>query len=123
MYIERTIDIELLAWKESPSRKPLLIRGARQVGKSTAVRNLSKQFDHFIEINFDEQPEYHNLFANTSDINDLVEQLSIITQTPIIEGKTLIFSMRYKQVYPLFLSCVIFMRENRICMSLLRALY
>ena len=91
MYIERKVDVELLAWRKLSSRKPLLIRGARQVGKSTAVRNLSKQFDHFIEINFDEQPEYQNLFANTSDINDLLEQLAIITQTPIIEGKTLIF--------------------------------
>ena len=68
MYIERKVDVELLAWRKLSSRKPLLIRGARQVGKSTAVRNLSKQFDHFIEINFDEQPEYQNLFANTSDI-------------------------------------------------------
>ena len=91
MYIQRKIDVELLAWQKSSSRKPLLIRGARQVGKSTAVRNLSKQFDYFIEINFDEQSEYQNLFANTSDINDLIEQLAIITQTEIIEGRTLVF--------------------------------
>lgn len=91
MYIQRKIDVDLLAWQKSSSRKPLLIRGARQVGKSTAVRNLSKQFDYFIEINFDEQSEYQNLFANTSDINDLIEQLAIITQTEIIEGRTLIF--------------------------------
>lgn len=91
MYIQRKIDDVLLAWQRSSSRKPLLIRGARQVGKSTAVRNLSKQFDYFIEINFEEQPEYQRLFANTSDINDLVEQLAIITQTEIIEGRTLVF--------------------------------
>ena len=91
MYIQRKIDDVLLTWQRSSSRKPLLIRGARQVGKSTAVRNLSKQFDYFIEINFDEQPEYLNLFANTSDINDLIEQLAIITQTEIIEGRTLVF--------------------------------
>ncbi|MDP2188455.1 MAG: ATP-binding protein [Sphingobacteriaceae bacterium] len=91
MYIQRKIDDVLLAWQRSSSRKPLLIRGARQVGKSTAVRNLSKQFDYFIEINFEEQPEYQSLFANTSDINDLVEQLAIITQTEIIEGRTLVF--------------------------------
>lgn len=91
MYIQRKIDLELLDWQKSSSRKPLLIRGARQVGKSTAVRNLSKRFDYFIEINFDEQPEYQNLFANTSDINDLIEQLAIITQTEIIEGRTLVF--------------------------------
>ena len=91
MYIQRKIDDELLTWQRSSSRKPLLIRGARQVGKSTSVRNLSKQFDYFIEINFDEQPEYQNLFANTSDIGDLIEQLAIITQTEIIEGRTLVF--------------------------------
>ena len=91
MYIQRKIDDVLLTWQRSSSRKPLLIRGARQVGKSTAVRNLSKQFDYFIEINFDEQPEYQNLFANTSDINDLIEQFAIITQTEIIEGRTLVF--------------------------------
>jgi predicted AAA+ superfamily ATPase len=91
MYIQRKIDDVLLTWQRSSSRKPLLIRGARQVGKSTAVRNLSKQFDYFIEINFDEQPEYLNLFANTSDIGDLIEQLAIITQTEIIEGRTLVF--------------------------------
>lgn len=91
MYIQRKIDDVLLTWQRSSSRKPLLIRGARQVGKSTAVRNLSKQFDYFIEINFDEQPEYQNLFANTSDIGDLIEQLAIITQTEIIEGRTLVF--------------------------------
>ncbi|MFM8453965.1 MAG: ATP-binding protein [Gammaproteobacteria bacterium] len=91
MYIERKIDQALLDWQASPSRKPLLIRGARQVGKSTAVRNLAKRFDYFIEINFDEQPEYLNLIANTSDLHDLIEQLALITQTEIIEGKTLLF--------------------------------
>ena len=91
MYLERKIDGELLEWCKSPLRKPLLIRGARQVGKSTAVRNVSKYFDYFIEINFDEQPEYQNLFANTSDINDLIAQLAIITQTVIIDGRTLLF--------------------------------
>jgi uncharacterized protein len=91
MYIERKIDIELLDWKDASSKKPLLIRGARQVGKSTAIKNLSKHFDYFIEINFDEQQLYQNLFANTSDVHDLLEQLAIITQTEIIEGRTLVF--------------------------------
>lgn len=91
MYIERKIDAELVAWQRSSIRKPLLVRGARQVGKSTAIRNFSKLFDHFIEINFDEQPQYQNLFAQTADIDDLLDQVAIITQTKVIEGKTLIF--------------------------------
>lgn len=91
MYIDRKIDVELVEWMRKPSRKPLLVRGARQVGKSTAIRNFSKHFDHFIEINFDEQPLYQQLFSKTSDVHDVLEQLAIITQTEIIEGKTLVF--------------------------------
>ena len=91
MYIPRRIDAELIAWKKSQTRKPLLIRGARQVGKSTAVRNLAKDFAYFIEINFDEQPMYQDLFAHTPDIHEIIEQLAIITQTEIIEGQTLVF--------------------------------
>jgi uncharacterized protein len=91
MYIERKIDVELVEWMRTSSRKPLLVRGARQVGKSTAIRNFSKHFDHFIEINFDEQPLYQQLFSKTSDVHDVLEQLAIITQTEIIEGKTLVF--------------------------------
>jgi predicted AAA+ superfamily ATPase len=62
MYLERSIDSQLLAWKQTELRKPLLIRGARQVGKSTAVRHLAQTFDNYIEVNFDEQVQYQRLF-------------------------------------------------------------
>ena len=52
-YITRTIDQMLLEWKERDVHKPLLLRGARQVGKSSAVRQLGKQFRHFAEVNFE----------------------------------------------------------------------
>jgi predicted AAA+ superfamily ATPase len=55
MYLPRKIDQELSAWRKEKEGKPLLIRGARQVGKSTAIRELSKQFDSFLEVNFEEQ--------------------------------------------------------------------
>lgn len=51
-YFRRLIDQKLLDWKDSDRRKPLLIRGARQVGKSTAVRELGKSFKYFVEINW-----------------------------------------------------------------------
>jgi len=54
MYIKRLIDKYLIQWKESESRKPLLVRGARQVGKSSAIRNLGAGFETFVEINFEE---------------------------------------------------------------------
>jgi len=91
MYIKRNIDSDLLDWSMSQSRKPLLIRGARQVGKSTAVRHLAENFEFFIEINFDEQPQYANIFIQNISIDEIIEQISLITNTKIIEGKTLLF--------------------------------
>jgi predicted AAA+ superfamily ATPase len=91
MYFKRTIDQELLQWRNSTARKPLILRGARQVGKSSAVRNLGKQFDFFIEINFDEQSEFRMLFEKSDSVSEIVLQLSVLTNTPIKEGKTLLF--------------------------------
>ena len=62
-YYKRNIDKKLLEWKASQRRKPLLIRGARQVGKSSAVRQLGKEFKYFVEINLESQPSIRGLFA------------------------------------------------------------
>jgi len=56
-YLKRKIDVDLLEWKNDESRKPLVLRGARQVGKSSAVRELGKKFDKFLEINFENKDE------------------------------------------------------------------
>jgi len=61
MYLPRNIDKELTTWRQQNEGKPLLIRGARQVGKSTAIKELSKQFDHYLEVNFEEQRQVHKL--------------------------------------------------------------
>ena len=53
MYCKRLIDKYLSEWASRDIHKPLLLRGARQVGKSTAVQELSKKFDTFVEINFE----------------------------------------------------------------------
>ena len=91
MYIHREVDTELLNWKTKTTRKPLLMRGARQVGKSSAIRHLGQTFTHFIEINFDENRQWIELFNSTQNIDELLEQISIIENTPIIEGETLLF--------------------------------
>ncbi|MBQ6566101.1 MAG: hypothetical protein IJL80_03510, partial [Treponema sp.] len=51
-YSGRKIDGQLLGWKNEKDRKPLLLRGARQVGKTSVVRELSRQFDYYVEIDF-----------------------------------------------------------------------
>lgn len=91
MYLPRDFDKELTLWRQEKEGKPLLLRGARQVGKSTAIRELSKQFDHFLEINFEEQRQVHKLFEGDLDPATLCENLSILYNIPIIPGKTLVF--------------------------------
>ena len=91
MYLPRNIDIELTLWCQEKEVKPLLIRGARQVGKSTAIRELSKQFDYFLEVNFEEQRQVHKLFEGDLDPAILCENLSVFYNIPIVPGKTLVF--------------------------------
>lgn len=91
MYLKRNIDSELENWKDLAHRKPLLLRGARQVGKSSSVRNLAQKFEYFVEINFDENPKYGTVFEHGLTPAEIVEQLSVVANVPIIAGKTLLF--------------------------------
>jgi predicted AAA+ superfamily ATPase len=91
MYIPRNIDIELINWKSDEKKKPLLIRGARQIGKTSAIRNLGKQFTHFVEVNFDENPEFSHLFDKSLSPDDICQQIAVIKNIPIIENETLLF--------------------------------
>ena len=90
-YLNRHIDNILIDWKNSKERKPLILRGARQVGKSSAVRNLAKKFEFFIEVNFEEKPEINELFNRSVSPENLCESLSVYYGIPIISGKTLLF--------------------------------
>jgi predicted AAA+ superfamily ATPase len=90
-YFKRDIDQELLHWKNDNDRHPLLIRGARQVGKSTLIRNFSSQFSNFVEVNFEQDPEAKKIFEGNLRPKTICEGLSILYNTPIIAGETLLF--------------------------------
>lgn len=91
MYIERSIDALLLDWKNSRSLKPLLLRGARQVGKSWAAEHLGESFDYFIEVNFEKRPDMKEVFAKVHDVHELANSLSMLYNKPVEPGRTLIF--------------------------------
>ena len=91
MYINRSIDQELVKWRAEKKVKPLLVRGARQVGKSTTIRHLAGQFEYFLEINFEEQRQVHKVFDGDLNPLELCETLSALYNVPIIPGKTLLF--------------------------------
>lgn len=91
MYYRRQIDEYLAEWASRTDHKPVLLRGARQVGKSSAVRNLAHKFANFVEINFEKQPEIKTLFTDNLDVKRIVSQLAIVCGKSIEAGKTLLF--------------------------------
>ena len=91
MYYKRLIDKQLLQWKKSRRRQPLLLRGARQVGKSSAVRELGKHFQYFAEVNLEKMPALRQLFSENINVHSTCEKISGTLGVPIIPGKTLLF--------------------------------
>ncbi|MGM9760847.1 MAG: ATP-binding protein, partial [Parabacteroides sp.] len=90
-YHKRLIDQELILWSSTKDRKPLLLRGARQVGKTSAVHHFAKQFEYFAEVDFNERKDVYYLFEGSYSPQEICRYLSIHLQTPIVAGKTLLF--------------------------------
>lgn len=91
MYYERIIDRYLSEWAARPVHKPILLRGARQVGKSTAVRHLGESFKYYVEINLEKQSNYIDLFKKDLDVTRIVPQMAAMCGTPIVPNETLLF--------------------------------
>ena len=100
MQLKRNIDTILFEWKKSHSRKPILLRGARQVGKSTSVKAFAKHFDYFLEVNFETEKDIHVFFEGNINVVNICEKLSIYYNTPIVAGKTLLFFDEIQQCIP-----------------------
>jgi predicted AAA+ superfamily ATPase len=90
--MKRNAISRLQTWKNKPHRKPLLLRGARQVGKTWIVREFSKSYSSFVEINLEERSEVIPLFDKLlGQPKKLVEQLSLVLGVKIISKETLLF--------------------------------
>lgn len=81
---------DLIGWKSRKNRRPLVLRGARQVGKTYLIREFSKMFPSFLEINFDETPNRSSLFE-AETIEEIIQLLQIEYKVKIIPGTTLLF--------------------------------
>jgi predicted AAA+ superfamily ATPase len=89
--MKRIIDGYLQYWKTSSHRKPLLLRGARQVGKTFAIRQFSHYFSDFVEINFELTPHFKAIFEQDLDPIRILHELNILSGRRIIPGQTLLF--------------------------------
>lgn len=90
--LERKVITEIEEWYRLKNKKALLLTGARQVGKTTAVREFAKRnYAHFVEINFVKHPTAIQAFEHDLDTRTIVTNLSAMGFGPFVEGKTLIF--------------------------------
>ncbi|MEN8116098.1 MAG: AAA family ATPase [Bacteroidota bacterium] len=89
--MKRVIDKQLVNWKNKKRRKPLILRGARQVGKTYSLKHFgSGQFHDTILIDFEKIPEYVTIFDTDFDIRRIIREIEILTRKKIIPGKTLL---------------------------------
>ncbi|OQX73544.1 MAG: hypothetical protein B6D64_13760 [Bacteroidetes bacterium 4484_276] len=77
-------------WKQRKTRKPLIIRGARQVGKTWLIEEFANGFGNFIKINFEKHPEYSEFFS-TNNVSGILENISLTLGKKIIPDQTLLF--------------------------------
>lgn len=96
--MKRFIDAHLLQWANDSLRKPLLLRGARQVGKTFAVRQLGKKFSALVEINCEEMTQCQLVFQKDLDPHRIIHELSLLAGKKIIPGKTLLFLDEIQEV-------------------------
>ncbi len=91
MNIEREIMTTLESWKDQPQRKPILLKGARQIGKSWVMEEFGRQsFEYYAKFDFDENPELRQMFQISKDPARILKELELFTDVPLEPGKTLV---------------------------------
>ena len=82
---------QMQRWKEDPERKPLILKGARQVGKTWLMKEFgAAAYEDYVYFNFDEEPELHSVFQTNKNPQRIIELLSLIAEKKIRPEKTLI---------------------------------
>lgn len=91
MRISRDIISTFKEWKDAPMRKPILLQGPRQIGKTWAMETFGKEsFEYCAKFDFDRQEELKSVFQNTKMPERIIKELALFCDVPIIAGKTLI---------------------------------
>lgn len=89
--MKRNAILKLVQWKNSPERKPMVLRGARQVGKTWLMKEFGQNYyDNYVYFNFDEEDELKSIFETNKNPHRIIELLSMISDEKIEPEKTLI---------------------------------
>ncbi len=99
--LKRKIDSFLLKWKDNPYKKPLIIKGARQIGKTRSIEWFAyNNYSNVIQINFVEQPKYKGIFENGFEINEIIKNISLLNPDFIFTPHDTIFFFDELQACP-----------------------
>jgi len=91
MKIKRNVLRQLIGWKDAPGRKPLILQGARQVGKTWLLKHFGNQyFESTAYFNFEQQVELKQFFETTKDPKRILENLSLVNGKAILPQSTLV---------------------------------
>ncbi len=91
MNIQREIIEVFKRWKDNPRRKPMLLKGARQIGKTWAMQQFGKEcFEYCAMFDFDRQAELKDAFVNSKEPQRIIRELSVYSKVPLLPDKTLI---------------------------------
>lgn len=115
MYIERKIDDFLNKWHADSNRKPLIIKGARQIGKTESIRHFAhSNYDNFIEINFVDQPQYKQITVDGYGPQDILKNISLIDMSKkFVPGRTLLFFDELQEFPEIATSLKFFKQDGR----------
>ena len=111
MYRPRNLDKRLLEWKDSATRRPLVLRGARQVGKSSLVRGFASTFDHYIELNLELEKD-KRLFTTLPDPEKFVEAVQAIHSVDRKAGQSLLLFIDEIQQAPVAIQFLRYLYEK-----------
>ena len=90
MFLKRNAFDKLIAWKNDPKRKPLILKGARQVGKTWLMKEFGRtQYSSYVSFNFDEEEELKSIFEANKNPQRIIELLGLLSGQKILPGETL----------------------------------
>ena len=108
----RKIAEKLVEWRNRTDRHPLVLRGARQVGKTFLVRELAKGFANYLEVNFEEDGSASELFRSKNP-QTICELLEAKFDVPLVDGKSLLFLDELQNAEPCVLESLRYFYEKR----------
>ncbi|MBR0172162.1 MAG: ATP-binding protein [Lachnospiraceae bacterium] len=111
--MERVLYHKLCSWKDAANRKPLLLDGARQVGKTWLLQFFGRHaFENTVYLNCDGDDQIRNIFAGNYDIGRILTEIGAVTNSRIVEGKTLLILDEIQEV-PRALTALKYFQEQR----------